>query len=229
MKKPLYKTIGSASLTFGELEDVMLDVEIVLNNRPLSYVEDDVQMPILTPNTFVYQSCLLPEEDIDNIDDNDLRKRAKYLKRCKESVWTRWKNEYLTSLRERHKIVHGKENQMREGDVVIIKGDEKNRAVWKLGIIDKLLTGRDGVTRAVRLRAGKSYLERAVQHLYPLEISCDERQDDNDVQDHDGDNNVNEVDVTEQQSLRTTRTAATIAKLRIRDITKDVDAPPPVE
>ena len=26
---------------------------------------------------------------------------------------------------------------------------------------------------AVKLRAGKSYLERAVQHLYPLEISSD--------------------------------------------------------
>ena len=26
---------------------------------------------------------------------------------------------------------------------------------------------------AVKLRAGKSYVERAVQHLYPFEISCD--------------------------------------------------------
>ena len=27
--------------------------------------------------------------------------------------------------------------------------------------------------RAARLRAGKSYLERAVQQMYPLELSCD--------------------------------------------------------
>ena len=33
--------------------------------------------------------------------------------------------------------------------------------------------GRNGVVRAVKLRAGKSYLERAVQQLYPLELSCD--------------------------------------------------------
>ena len=33
--------------------------------------------------------------------------------------------------------------------------------------------GRDGVVRAVKLRAGKGYLERAVQQLYPLELSCD--------------------------------------------------------
>jgi len=44
---------------------------------------------------------------------------------------------------------------------------------WKLGIVEELIVGRDGVVRAVRLRAGKSYLERAVQQLYPLELSCD--------------------------------------------------------
>ena len=62
--------------------------------------------------------------------------------------------------------------KLKEGDVVTIKGDEKNRAKWKLGIVDQLYPGRDGIVRAVRLRAGKSYLERPVQHLYPLELSC---------------------------------------------------------
>ena len=38
----------------------------------------------------------------------------------------------------------------------------------------KLIKGRDGVVRAIRLRAGK-YLERAVQHLYPIELSCDQQ------------------------------------------------------
>ena len=33
--------------------------------------------------------------------------------------------------------------------------------------------GRDGVLRAARLRPGKHHLERAVQHLYPLELLCD--------------------------------------------------------
>ena len=36
-----------------------------------------------------------------------------------------------------------------------------------------MIKGRDGIIRAARLRAGKSYLERAIQHLYPLELSCD--------------------------------------------------------
>lgn len=57
--------------------------------------------------------------------------------------------------------------------MVIITGDEKNRAHCKTGIIVELFIGRDGIIRAAKLRAGKSYLERAVQQLYPLELTCD--------------------------------------------------------
>ena len=48
----------------------------------------------------------------------------------------------------------------------------EDRNKWKLGIVEELIAGRDEVVRAVKLRAGKSYLERAVQQLYPLELSC---------------------------------------------------------
>ena len=55
----MYKTIGKNSLTWYELEEVLMDIEITLNNRPLSYVEDDIQMPILTPNTMIYRIAFL--------------------------------------------------------------------------------------------------------------------------------------------------------------------------
>ena len=55
----------------------------------------------------------------------------------------------------------------------IIKDENKDRNKWKLGIVEKLITGSDGIVRAVKLRAGKSYWERAVQQLHPLELSCD--------------------------------------------------------
>ena len=57
-----------------------------------------------------------------------------------------------------------------KGDVCLIKDDNKDRNKWKLGIVEEHIVERDGVVRAVKLRAGKSYLERAVQQLYPL--SC---------------------------------------------------------
>ena len=55
----------------------------------------------------------------------------------------------------------------------MIRGNEKRRSYWKIGIVAELISGRDGIVRAAKLRAGKSQLERAIQHLYPLEISCD--------------------------------------------------------
>ena len=71
-------------MKWDELQDVLLDCKIALNNRPLSYVEDDVQLPILTPNVMMFvQPNLLPEEPVKLITEKDMRKRARYLKRCK--------------------------------------------------------------------------------------------------------------------------------------------------
>ena len=67
----------------------------------------------------------LPEDDPDAI---NLRNRAKYLRRFKDALYSRWTGEYITSLKE--------------------------------------------ADRAARLRAGKSFLERAIQHLCPMEMSC---------------------------------------------------------
>ncbi|XP_068707690.1 uncharacterized protein [Montipora foliosa] len=175
VKQSLYKSIGNGNLRWHELEEVILDVERIVNDRPLDYVEDDVQMPILTPSVMLFgQPNQLPEEDPSNMEDDSLRKRAKYLRRCKEVLWLRWKNEYLKSLRERHNLNQKtKETALTPGDVVLIKGEERNRGLWRIGVVDKLIPGRDGIVRAVRLRAGKSFLERPVQHLYPLELSCD--------------------------------------------------------
>ncbi|XP_068739951.1 uncharacterized protein [Montipora capricornis] len=174
VKQSLYKSIGNGNLRWHELEEVILDVERIVNDRPLDYVEDDVQMPILTPSVMLFgQPNQLPEEDPSNMEDDSLRKRAKYLRRCKEVLWLRWKNEYLKSLRERHNLNQKtKETALTPGDVVLIKGEERNRGLWRLGVVDKLIPGRDGIVRAVRLRAGKSFLERPAQHLYPLELSC---------------------------------------------------------
>ena len=54
VKTALNKTIGCGMLTWTELCEVVLDVEIALNNRPLCYVEDDIQLPVLTPNSLLF-------------------------------------------------------------------------------------------------------------------------------------------------------------------------------
>ena len=97
------KRVGNGTLTWRELQDVLLDVEVALNNRPLSYVEEDVQLPVLTPNMLQFsRPNLLPEDH--NQENPDLRKRARFLAKCKDVVWGRWSTEYLRSLRERHNL-----------------------------------------------------------------------------------------------------------------------------
>ena len=49
---------------------------------------------------------------------------------------------------------------------------------WPMGVVEELFTGRDGVVRAAKLRAakvraGRGFMERPIQHLYPLALSCD--------------------------------------------------------
>ena len=154
---------------------MILDIEVALNNRPLGYVEDDIQLPTLTPNVLLFsQPNILSELDPHHIVDTDLRKRARYLQKCKEAMWNRWSKEYPRGLRERHNLNHAdRPFTLSVGEVVIIQSKEQNRGKWPLSIIVELIAGHDSVVWAGKLRARRNYLERAVQHLYPLELSCD--------------------------------------------------------
>ena len=176
VKSSLYKVVGGARLSWSELEEVLLDVETTVNNRPLSYVEDDEQLPILTPNTMMFGISNDIPDMLRGDEDADMRKRAKHLRKCKDNLWKRWSQEYVKSLRERHNL-HSKSKKLslHVGDVVLIRGDEKNRGKWKMGVVDSLIIGRDSVCRGAIVRNGKSSVERAIQHLYPMELSCDKK------------------------------------------------------
>ena len=96
-------------------------------------MEDDLQFPVLTPNVMMFgKDNLLPTEDPNQTVDRDLRKRARYLEGCKQVLWNRWHAEYIRALRERHNLKHkAHELTVKTGDVVLIKGDEKNRGKWE--------------------------------------------------------------------------------------------------
>ena len=100
VKNSLYKTIGKATLSWRELEEVLLDIENTLYNRPLTYVEDDVEYPVLAPNVLITgQNLSLPNQNLET-ENKDLRKRFKYIRKCKEAAWFRWRKVYIKSLRE---------------------------------------------------------------------------------------------------------------------------------
>ena len=173
-KAAFYKTIGNGTLRWAELEEIVLDVEVALNNRPLTYLDEDIQLPVLTPNAMLQiDSNHLPELQLHHLPEKNLRRRAKFLLKCKEVMWKRWTAEYVRSLRESHRRAGGKQTcHPQVGDVVIIQDDKRNRNQWKLAVVKGLIKGRDGIIRAASLKTSKETLERAIQHLYSLELTC---------------------------------------------------------
>ena len=171
VKQCLYETAARANLNQKEFEEIVLDIVVTLNNRPLMYVEEDIQMPLLTPYTLLYgQPQLVPEEDLDE-DVPEMKRRQRYINKCKDATWTRWTKEYLKTLRERHNMLHqAKEMQVSLGEIVLTKGYEKHQGKWNTGMAGR---GKDGVKSAVGLRTSKLYIEPLIQYLYPLELHCD--------------------------------------------------------
>ena len=187
VKRRLKKMIRKASLNLIELQTIITEIEAVLNSRPLTFTYSDINDgPPLTPSHFLCGYRLLtlpdPESQVDRDPEyqphgtstKDLSKRAQYHQKLMQKFWKQWREEYLTNLREQHSAQKRKTlsgASISEGKVVIIHDDiPRNR--WKMGVITKLLPGKDGLVRAVTLRTcnGKS-ISRPIEKLYPLEMS----------------------------------------------------------
>lgn len=93
----------------------------------------------------------------------------------------RWRNEYLTSLREQaaKRSNPGDANsKLKVRDVVILKDDSIQRAFWKLAKVETLLPERDGIVRAaiVTIQRGTNLsqstqrLRRPLRQLIPIEV-----------------------------------------------------------
>ncbi|XP_004208090.2 uncharacterized protein LOC101235304 [Hydra vulgaris] len=69
VKRSLHKATGKLCLFSKCLKVVLNDIENTLNNRPLGYIENDIQLPVLTPNIILHgKSITIPFKNID--DDN---------------------------------------------------------------------------------------------------------------------------------------------------------------
>ena len=102
------KVIVNARLSYDELSTVLVEVEGILNARPLTYIYDEIGEEPLTLDHLLHGRLLTSishriscDEDED---DDKLTKRFIYLQKKATHFWKRWRKEYLTELRETHKI-----------------------------------------------------------------------------------------------------------------------------
>ena len=94
------------------------------------------------------------------------------MQRSKEQLRRRFLKEYVHALGERKSSSTADDAKIPEtGAVVLLKGEARDRALWKLGRVVGRITGRDGVVRGLKLRQGNGYVvERPLQLVCNLEI-----------------------------------------------------------
>ena len=185
--------IGRASFTRDELLTAVVEIEAVINSRPLSYVSaTDIEEP-LTPSHLIVGRKILslpdylgyvcdPGDEDFEVSASQLTKRMKHLASVLNHFWKRWRSEYLNELRESHRYVarNTKSTHIATGDVVIVHNESLPRGLWKLGRVQEVFPGADGLPRSALVRVASrnkqhTLLKRPVQLLYPLEISQPEQ------------------------------------------------------
>ena len=94
--------IGRSLLSYEELEEVLLDIEICMNNRPLFYQGEEFEQPVLTPNTLLKgRPNSILEEDLEKIGEEEVTRRMRFLQKSKEHLRKRFVKEYVHALEER--------------------------------------------------------------------------------------------------------------------------------
>ena len=110
----LKKTLGRMHATLESLQTIIFEVEAILNDRPLTYASSDINDPQpITPAHLLYGRRIVPlphsTVQMDEISDPDfgdtseLRRRAKAQAIVMKHFWSRWKHQYLMTLREAHR------------------------------------------------------------------------------------------------------------------------------
>lgn len=179
------RTYGEKKLTASQLATVIIEIEAVLNNRPITYVDRDDNTPIITPNHFL--RVQYPAVSVHLDEENNTNKavvtatRKQIVLRWKEAeenlnkYWTLWTSHYLLALRESANIVGSKRPSLstpKEGDVVLMVDPSQRRGFWRTAVIDKLMVGGDGQARSALIRlSGGNKMIRPIVKLAPFEIS----------------------------------------------------------
>ena len=119
-KKALRAILGESRTMDEELPTAVVEVEGILNSRPLSYCSSDPNDEnVLTPNHFLYGQMggQLAPKVADEIAFNP-RSRWRFIQDLITKCWRRLMKEYLSTLNTRNKLVEEKRS-IAPGDVVL--------------------------------------------------------------------------------------------------------------
>jgi hypothetical protein len=153
VKYHLKRVLCSHVLTFEELYTVLVQIEGILNSRPITPMSSDIEdMSFLTPAHFLTGASLTcyPEQDITNLPEN----RLKFWRRCtalQQHFWRYWSKQYLNVLQNRPKWKTSVPN-VKEGALVILRELDTPPMTWPMARVTKTFPGHDGKVRALEVK-----------------------------------------------------------------------------
>ena len=175
VKDLLKKVLQKNKLNYEEMQTVLFEIELLLNNRPLTYVYSTDLESCLTPNHLLFGRRLelsSSQKSPISIESFDLTKHTSNVNKIIDHFWNRWRREYVVNLRESHKIFYRNKHQPEPSvnDIVLVYEEHLPRSMWRLGRILELIKGHDDRVRGAIVRSqNNSDLRRPVNKLYPIE------------------------------------------------------------
>ncbi|GFS79957.1 integrase catalytic domain-containing protein [Trichonephila clavipes] len=170
-KHHLYRTLVNSKITFEEFETIIIQIEGILNSRPLVPLSDNINgYEVLTPGHFIIGRPIsaIPEPAILDISDNRLS-RWQYTTKCVQTIWKRWKNDYLNHLQQRNKWQFEK-NNVAVGYLVLLKENDLPPCKWAMARILEVIYGTDGKVRVVKPKTATGVLTRFISKICILPI-----------------------------------------------------------
>lgn len=156
MKTHLTKTLGNTILTSEEFNTLLIQIEGILNSRPLCPLNSDsTDCLALTPAHFLIGECIVsPPDRAYDLESKHPLDRWQFIQKMKQMFWVSWKREYLHRLNVRPKWKSpGIEYKI--DDLVLLTDENTPATYWPMAKIVDTHPGRDGVTRVVTLKTSK--------------------------------------------------------------------------
>jgi len=170
-KYHLIRIVGKQRLTFEEFSTVLIQIEAMLNSRPLCRIENSVDdLEVLTPGHFLIGQPLNAIPERRTWEEIPCHRRWKHLQQITQHFWNKWVTNYLNSLQNKPKWLKPQPN-IEVGDIVIIKDEQAPPTVWPLGKVIKTYEGKDQYVRVVDVKTASTVVTRPITKLcaVPLE------------------------------------------------------------
>lgn len=168
IKNALQVAVGTQAVTEDVLSTVLVEVEGILNSKPLGYASTDVaDMDPITPNILLMgrRDASLPQVAYAPGDMG--RRRWRHCQNMVDQFWIHFTRNYLPMLQTRQKW-HKASKNLEVDSVVLIVDPQLPRAQWPIGRVRKTLPSSDGCVRTAEVVVdGKAYI-RPVARLIEL-------------------------------------------------------------